>query len=414
MHHTFKHTLHSCYLGYITQAINNNLAPILFIVFQNQFNISFEMLGRLILINFGTQLIVDVAALRLVDKIGYRTSMVLAHAFSAAGMMLMGILPHISASPYIGLVIATVTYAIGGGLIEILVNPIVDSLPGEAKASALSLLHSFYCWGHVVVVLLSTVALKLMGNSLWYFLPMIWALIPIYNLIRFIYVPLMPGIAAHEKLPVREMLASKLFIISLVLMLSAGASEQVMAQWASLFAEKGLKVSKIIGDLLGPCLFAVLMGTGRAVYGIWGHRINLKKVLLASSVMCMGCYMVTVFVQIPVVSLLSCALCGLSVSLMWPGVCSLAAEKYPKGGTVMFGMLAIFGDIGCSFGPWLAGAVSDIAKKSDNLIELGIANGLNPDQLGLKSGMLIAILFPIMMFIGVAVFKDYKRKAQDV
>lgn len=410
MGYTYKHTLLACYLGYITQAINNNLAPILFIVFQNQFNISFEMLGRLILINFGTQLIVDAAAIKFVDKIGYRLSMLLAHFFSAAGLILLGILPNILASQYSGLAIAVIIYAIGGGMIEVLVNPIVDSLPGEAKASALSLLHSFYCWGHVVVVLLSTITLELIGSSLWYLLPIVWAIIPIYNMIQFIFVPLVPAVGENEKLPVKKMLGSFLFLIALILMLSAGASEQAMSQWSSLFAEKGLKVPKIIGDLLGPCLFAALMGTGRLIYGIWGHKIHLKKALLASGIMCMSCYLITGFVQIPVISLLSCAFCGFAVSLMWPGVCSLAAERYPKGGTAMFGMLAIFGDIGCSLGPWLTGAVSDLAQKSNRLNELGNLNGLNPDQLGLKTGMLVAVIFPLMMFIGVTMFRDDKKQ----
>lgn len=404
MKYTYKHTLQACYFGYITQAIVNNLAPLLFVVFQNQFEISFEMIGRLILINFGTQLIVDALAVKFVDKIGYRVSIILAHVFSAVGLISLGTLPRIVSSPYSGLIIAVVIYAIGGGIIEVLVSPIVDSLPGDAKASAMSLLHSFYCWGQVGVVLISTVLLKLMGSSMWYILPILWSMVPIYNMIKFINVPLMPAVSEHEKLPIKQLINSKLFLVALLLMLCAGASEQAMSQWASLFAEKGLQVPKLIGDLLGPCLFAVLMGVGRTIYGVLGHKIQLKKALIMSTTLCIICYLVTVFVQMPIVSLLGCALCGFSVSLMWPGVFSLTAARYPKGGTAMFAMLAIFGDFGCSFGPWLAGIISDVSQKSNELIKFGATNGLNPEQLGLKSGILIASIFPFAMLLLMAFF----------
>ncbi|MHB8064459.1 MAG: MFS transporter [Ruminiclostridium sp.] len=410
MKYSYKHTLHACFFGYITQAIVNNLAPLLFVVFQSQFKISFEMIGRLILINFGTQLIVDALAIKFVDKIGYRVSIILAHFFSALGLIALGILPNIISSPYIGLIIAVVIYAVGGGLIEVLVSPIVDALPGDAKASTMSLLHSFYCWGQVSVVLLSTIFIKIMGNNLWYILPILWSLVPSYNLIRFIRVPLMPAVAEHEKMPIKQLINSKLFLVALLLMLCAGASELAMSQWSSLFAEKGLQVPKLIGDLLGPCLFAVLMGIGRLMYSVWGYKLHIEKALLISAAFCIACYTITAFVQIPIISLLSCALCGLSVSLMWPGVFSLTAERYSNGGTAMFGMLAIFGDIGCAFGPWLAGIISDVAQKSNKLIEFGRTNGLSLEQVGLKAGLLIASIFPLIMFFLMLIYKSSSMK----
>ncbi len=407
----YKSTLHACYLGYITQAIVNNLAPLLFIIFQNSFQISFEMIGRLILLNFGTQLVVDALAVKYVDRIGYRISIVSAHAFSAAGLIALGILPRLFPSAYAGLMVSVVIYAIGGGLIEVLVSPIVDSLPGDAKASAMSLLHSFYSWGQVGVVAVTTLLLRSMGDGSWYMLPVAWAIIPLYNMIRFIKVPLVEAMPEHEKIPVRKLLNSRLFITAMLLMLCAGASEQAMSQWASLFAEKGLQVPKVMGDLLGPCLFAVLMGTGRTIYGIWGHRIHLERSLAASAALCVACYLITVFVQVPVISLLSCAACGFAVSLMWPGVFSLTAGRYPKGGTAMFGILAIFGDLGCAFGPWLAGWISDFSQKSEKLLRLAAEYSLQPEQLGLKSGLLAAAVFPVIMLLGLAVFrtKDYSK-----
>lgn len=410
MTYTYKHTLYACYFGYITQAIVNNLAPILFIVFQNQFNISFEMIGRLILINFGTQLIVDALAVKFVDRIGYRISMVMAHLFSTVGLVALGILPGLLPHPYIGLLISVVIYAVGGGLLEVLVSPIVDALPGDAKASKMSLLHSFYCWGQVGVVLITTLLLKVIGSSLWFVLPVLWSLVPLYNLLRFIKVPLMPSVPEHEKMQVSRLLNSKLFLVALILMTCAGASELAMSQWSSLFAEKGLQIPKVVGDLLGPCLFALLMGIGRTIYGVWGHKINLRKALMASAALCITCYLVTALVTIPFISLLGCAVCGLAVSLMWPGVFSITSRHFPKGGTAMFGMLAIFGDLGCAFGPWLAGVVSDLSQKSVRLVQAAADSGLSTEQLGLKVGIFAAVVFPVVMLFGILLFKESNVK----
>ena len=394
MKYTYKHTLRACYLGYITQAIVVNLAPLLFVIFQDQYHISFEMIGRLILINFGTQIVADILSVKYVDRIGYRKAAVIAHIFCSVGLMSLGILPLIMPTPYMGLVIAVMIYAIGGGIIEVLVSPIVEFLPGDEKASAMSLLHSFYCWGQVGVVLLTTLLLKVIGSSYWFVLPILWAFIPLYNIKNFLKVPI---IEPHEDAPtmsIGELLSTRGFVIALLLMLCAGASEITMSQWSSLFAEKGLQVPKVAGDLLGPCLFAALMGIGRSIYGIWGHKINLNRALMASGILCVICYAVTIFVQNPFISLFGCAVTGLSVSLMWPGTFSLTSATYPMGGTAMFGMLAIFGDIGAAVGPWIAGVVSDAAG------------------LGLKAGLLAAIVFPVMLVIGVMLLKKLNTRSE--
>ncbi len=405
MKYTYKHTLRACYTGFITQAIVNNLAPLLFIVFQDKYNISFEMAGRLILINFGTQIAADYIAARYADRIGYRRAAVLAHLFCAVGLISLGVLPGILPDPYTGLMIAAVIYAAGGGFIEVLISPIVDSLPGDAKASAMSLVHSFYSWGQMAVVLITTLLLKALGTDIWFILPVMWSLIPIYNLFQFLKVPLMPAMPEEEKTPVRELFKTRTFVLALILMMCAGSSELTMSQWSSLFAEKGLQVPKMLGDLLGPFLFALFMGLGRTLYGAFGHKINLRSALVVSGVLCVACYAVTIFVQNPIVSLLGCAVCGLSVSLMWPGTVSLTAEAWPKGGTAMFGLLAIFGDLGASVGPWLAGLVSDLTLQAQDLVNIGQAYGLNPDQLGLKAGLLSALVFPIMLTVGVSMLK---------
>ncbi|WP_312643475.1 MFS transporter [Hydrogenoanaerobacterium sp.] len=409
MRYSFKHTLYACYTGYITQAIVNNLAPILFIVFQQQFGISFEQVGRLILINFGTQIAADLISVRYVDRIGYRKAAVLAHLLSVLGLVGLAVLPMLL-PPYLGLTTAVIIYALGGGLLEVLVSPIVESLPGEQKESAMSLLHSFYCWGQVFVVLVSTLLLWVFGTQIWVYLPVMWAIVPLINMFLFSKVPLMPPLPKEHLMPLRELLNSKFFGAALILMMCAGASELTMSQWSSLFAEKGLHVSKVIGDLAGPCMFAVLMGIGRTLYGIWGHKINLKNALLASGALCILCYLVTIFSPSPILSLIGCAVCGFSVSLMWPGTFSLTAEKFPRGGTAMFGMLAVFGDLGAAIGPWMAGYISDVAQGSQYFMQIGTERQMDPAQLGLKSGLLVALIFPILLVAGVIYFQKAKHK----
>lgn len=403
--YTFKHTLRACFTGFITQAVVNNLAPLLFIVFQDKYNISFEMVGRLILINFGTQIAADYVAARYADKIGYRRAAVLAHIFCAIGLIGLGVLPAIMPNPYTGLMIAAVIYAAGGGFIEVLISPIVESLPGDEKASAMSLVHSFYCWGQMAVVLFTTLLLKALGEDIWFLLPVMWSIIPIYNLFQFLKVPLMPTVPEEEKTPVRELFKTRTFLLVLILMMCAGSSELTMSQWSSLFAEKGLQVPKILGDLLGPFLFALFMGIGRTLYANLGHKINLRSALVVSGALCVVCYAVTIFVQLPIISLLGCAVCGLSVSLMWPGTLSLTAGAWPKGGTAMFGLLAIFGDLGAAVGPWLSGLISDLTLKAPKLVDIGRVYGLNPDQLGMKAGLLSAMIFPIMLIVGLSMLR---------
>ncbi len=410
MTYTYKDTLYACYFGYITQAIVNNLAPLLFIIFQDQFAISFEGIGRLILINFGTQIVADILTVRYADRIGHRKVLVTAHVMCAAGLIGLSVFPLVFANPYMGLVTAVVIYAIGGGIIEVMVSPVVESLPGDAKASAMSLLHSFYCWGQMGVVLITTLLVWALGGENWYLLPLLWSLVPIYNLYRFLKVPLMPVPPHEELISATSLFNSRIFGVALVLMVCGASSELTMSQWSSLFAEKGLLVPKLAGDLLGPFLFAALMGTGRLVFGIWGHRINLQNALLVSGIVCVGCYLVTVFARNPVVSLMGCAVTGLAVALMWPGTFSLSAAVYPRGGTVMFGILAVFGDVGAALGPWLAGLTSDIAQGSQRLVLWGASNGLNPEQMGLKMGLLVAVIFPVTFVLGILIVRQLRAQ----
>lgn len=405
--YTYKQTRYSCYLGAACQAITNNLAPLLFLIFQRQFGLSFEEVGRLILVNFVTQILVDLLCVRYVDRLGHRKAMILAHSLCGGGLILLGLLPALLPKnlAYAGLTLAVIVYASGGGLLEVLMSPIADALPGDEKEAAMSMLHSFYCWGQMTVVLVSTLLLKVIGDAAWPVLPILWAIVPFLNVYRFGKVPLAPPIPDEHKMTVRQLFNSKFFLLALVMMLGAGASEIAMSQWSSLFAEEGLGVTKVLGDLLGPCLFAVFQGTGRALYGVYGSRINLTKALFFCSLLCVGCYTLTVFAPSPILSLMGCAFCGLSVSLMWPGTFSMSAARFPAGGTAMFGLLAVFGDLGCSLGPWLTGLISDLFQKTSLSQTLIATTGLTASQVGLRAGLLAAAVFPLFMLVGVVVFR---------
>lgn len=378
------------YLGYITQAIVNNFAPLLFVTFQKSFDISLEKIGYLVTVNFCIQLFVDFIAAKFVDKIGYRISIVAAHLFAGTGLILMGVLPFAFADPYMGLICAIVFYSIGGGLIEVLISPIVEACPTDKKSAAMSLLHSFYCWGHVAVILLTTLFFVTAGIDNWRILSALWAVIPLANAVYFCFVPINTLVDCEKSAPIKELFKSKLFWILILLMICSGASEQGMSQWSSAFAETGLKVSKTLGDLLGPCMFAVMMGVSRVFYAAFSGRLKLMKFISVSCVFCVIGYLVSALSPVPALALVGCGICGLSVGILWPGVFSLAAERAPTGGTAMFAFLALAGDLGCSSGPTLVGIVS--SAFNDNL----------------RAGFLAAIAFPVALIIGIMMLKRSK------
>lgn len=388
----YNHTVFACYFGYVVQAIVNNFAPLLFLTFRNEFGIPLEKITSLITINFLFQLVVDVVAAKVVDKIGYRKCIVAAQFFSALGIAGMGFLPNLFSDPYYGLLISILLYALGGGLIEVLVSPIVEACPIKAKKAAMSLLHSFYCWGHLFVVLLSTLFFTLFGIENWRILALVWAVIPLINGFYFIKVPIAPLTAEGEQIPIKKLFSSKTFWLFIVIMVCAGASEQGMSQWASTFAEAGLNVSKTVGDLAGPSLFAITMGVSRVIYSKISEKVDLNKYMTACAVLCITSYAIASFSGNAAFSLVGCAMCGFSVGVMWPGAFSLASEKFPKGGTAMFAFLALAGDFGCSFGPTVVGVATDI---------------LNDD---IKRGVFAAVIFPALLIVSLLFMKKIKEK----
>lgn len=407
---TYRHTKYASYIGYITQAIINNLSPLLFVIFQKEFQISLEQIGFLISFNFGVQILVDFLAARYVDRIGYRNGMVLAHGLSALGLVGLGAFPGMLGMGYGGLLLATAMNAVGGGLLEVLVSPVVEALPGDEKDSAMSLLHSFYCWGHVAVVVLSTLYFNLAGSKNWQFLPMVWALVPFFNMFLFWKVPIRTLQEDGETMKIGELLKLRLFWLLFLMMVCSGAAEQAMSQWASLFAELGLQVSKNMGDLLGPCAFAVCMGSARTIYGIWGAKMKLKKVIGFCSVLCIFSYLLAVFAPIPLLALFGCAMCGFSVGIMWPGVFSLSSAACPQGGTAMFTILALAGDIGCGGGPGLVGIVSEWMDKRKPEGWSRLLADTDWTQLSLKAGILAGIIFPLGLLICVVILSRRRKK----
>lgn len=394
MRQNYQKTMYACFIGYIVQAVVNNFVPLLFVTFQKSYGISLPRITFLITINFCIQLAVDLISAGFVDKIGYRASVILAHVCAAAGLLGLTILPDLFSDPYWGIVLSVGIYAVGGGLIEVLISPILEACPTDNKEKAMSLLHSFYCWGHVGVVLVSTVFFALFGITHWKILTVLWVLIPVCNILLFAKAPIYSLHEEGEKgLTLKQLFSRKLFWVFLLMMLCAGASEQAVSQWASTFAEQGLGVTKTVGDLAGPMAFALLMGTARLIYGKYGDRLDLDRFMGGSCLLCMASYLCIVFVPVPLAGLLGCAVCGFSVGILWPGTFSKASAGIRGGGTAMFAMLALAGDVGCSGGPTLAGLVSS-----------AFGNDLH-------MGILAAIIFPVLLLVSLFLAKRCRKSA---
>ena len=384
MKYSYDCTMRACFTGYIVQAIVNNFVPLLFLTFQRTYHIPLQQITLLVTFNFGIQLLTDLLSIAFVDRMGYRASMVLAHILSALGLICLTVLPEWMGHPFAGILISVIIYAVGGGLLEVLVSPVVEACPSTHKEKAMSMLHSFYCWGHVGVVLFSSIFFKLAGIENWKLLAVLWTVIPILNALVFTRVPIAPVLPEGEEgMTIGTLFQNRTFWLLFVMMICAGASEQSVSQWASLFAEKGLGISKAAGDLAGPMAFAILMGTSRLFYGKYGDRINLDHFMIYSCLLCILSYLGISLFPAPLLNLIACAVCGLSVGIMWPGTFSKASTALPKGGTAMFALLALGGDMGCAGGPTLVGMISD--SLGDNL----------------KMGILAGIIFPILLLLGI-------------
>ena len=381
MQKNYRKTLTACYLAFITQAICANFAPLLFLRFHTNYGISLGQIALIPTAFFLTQLLVDVFCAKFVDAIGYRRSIVISEIASGLGLAGLAVIPDLFRDPFIGVLICVVIYAIGSGLIEVLASPIVEACPFEHKDAVMSLLHSFYCWGSVGVILLSTVFFSVSGIEHWKILACIWALIPLYNIWNFATCPIERLTEEGKGMTIRTLFKTPLFWLAIILMVCAGASELSMAQWASAFTEAALGFSKTVGDLVGPCLFAVTMGICRVIYGKYGAKMNLIWFMIGSGVLCLCCYLLASLSASPVLGLIGCVFCGFSVGIMWPGTISITSPRIPQGGTALFALLAMAGDLGGAFGPSLVGTVTQQA--GDNL----------------RTGTLVGSVFPIILIV---------------
>lgn len=387
----YKKTLAACYLGFVTQAISANYAPLLFLTFRSTYGITLETIAMIPVVFYLTQLFIDLAATKFADRIGYRRCVVASQVLSGVGLALMALLPDLLPVPFVGILAAVVLYAVGSGLIEVLVSPIVEACPFENKDGMMSLLHSFYCWGAVGVIGGSTLFFALFGVENWRILTLLWALVPLCNTLNFISCPIERLVEEGKGLRVRQLLRLPLFWLVILLMVCSGASEAAMAQWASAFTESALGVSKTVGDLAGPGLFAVFMGVARVLYGKFSEKLDLTRVMLFCGVLCAGCYLLASLSPAPLLGLAGCALCGLAVGIMWPGSISISSQKCPGGGTAMFAFLALAGDLGATVSPAVAGGFAEMAGGN------------------LKAGLLAATVFPVVLVLGLLVLKKTVR-----
>lgn len=387
----YKKTMIACYLGFITQAITANFAPLLFLKFHRDYEISLGRIALIPTVFYVTQLIVDVLCAKFVDKIGYRKCIVASEVCAAAGLIGLAFLPEILGSPFVGIIISVIVYAIGSGLIEVLCSPIVEACPFEHKEAAMSLLHSFYCWGSVGVVLLSTLFFAIFGIDSFPWLACVWALVPLVNVYNFATCPIEHLVEEGKGMHIRDLFQVPLFWVSILLMICAGASESSMAQWASAYVESAVGLSKTIGDLAGPCMFAIMMGISRVIYGKYGDRLNLMNFMLGSGVLCLACYLMASVSSNPLIGLAGCIICGFSVGIMWPGTISISSKRLPAGGTALFALLAMAGDLGGAFGPSLVGNITQHAN--DNL----------------QRGMLAGSVFPLVLIIALLIMKRMKE-----
>lgn len=390
--HNYQKTLRACYLGYITQAICANFAPLLFLTFQKTYSITLGEIALIPTVFFLTQLAIDFAATEFVDRIGYRTCVVASHILATVGLVMLAFLPDLLPVPFLGILISVMVYAVSSGLIEVLISPIVEACPFEHKESRMSLLHSFYCWGMVAVVLGSTLFFALFGLENWRILTVLWALVPFFNIFNFLTCPIERLVENGNGMGVKNLLRLPLFWLLILLMACSGAAENAMTQWASAFTEAAIGVPKTIGDLAGPCLFAALMGVSRVLCARMSRKADLGNMMLVCGALCIGCYLLASLSASPVLGLAGCALCGFSVGIMWPGTISLSAQACPAGGTAMFAFLALAGDLGGTVGPMTVGFVS------------GLANG------DLKQGFLVAAVFPVVLVAGLAILKSRRKK----
>ena len=388
----------ACYATNLSMSVVGNLPPVLFLTFRELYGISYSKLGLLVLINFVTQLCVDLVFSFFSHRFPTARTVRLMPVLTALGLLVYALWPFVfPQAVYAGLVTGTIIFSASSGLNEVLTSPVIAAIPSDDPDREMSRLHSVYAWGVVGVVLLATVLLRWLGRAHWQWIPLGMTALPIAAAVLFTTTDI-PALPTPEKLTdVMSFLRNGGLWLCVAAIFLGGASECTMAQWSSGYLEKAMGVPKMLGDALGVALFAFMLGLGRTLYSRFGRRI--ENVLLAGSVGAFACYVTAAVVQSPVAGLAACALTGLCVSMMWPGSLLVATGRFPAGGVFVFAMMAAGGDLGASIGPQLIGAVTDMM----------IAGGA-AEQAGLRAGMLLAALFPLLcIFVCMKLRKEANR-----
>lgn len=405
---TYKTTLRASYIGFLVQATVINLTPVLFIPLREQFSLSFGQLGLLVLINFITQVVCDLAFSHAVDRHGYRRFLVGAHIFVVLGLFLFSLSPLFMKTPYHGFIAGTVLFSAGGGLLELLLSPTVNAIPLENKSTSMSLLHSFYAWGQAGVVIITTLLIFALGRTSWPFVMIFWAIPPAINAFLFSRVPFAPSVPEHKREGFLKHIANSFFIVSLIAIALGAASELIMSQWSSAYLERVMFIPKALGDISGMAMFAIMLGLGRVLHGKYGKKLDLVNLMITGTITALICYLVVAFSTLNILSLIACALCGMAVSLLWPGILVLSSEKFPMAGTWLFAFLAASGDIGASVGPWIVGVISDNATSVAFIAKVAETYGMDAVQTGMRTGILVAALFPLGTLLCLLYIKKTK------
>ncbi len=389
----YKHTIRACYAGTFTMSLVSNLTPLLFVILMDSFGLTFEQVGRLTLVNFMTQIAADLVFSKPVDKWGVRPFVAGGHFLCTIGLVLFALAPmYAPHNTYIWFMVSTVLFSCGGGLLELLLSPIVQAIPGDEKARAMSMLHSFYAWGFILVVVLTTTALGVFGSANWPLIMITWAILPLATGIAFLKVPLAPQVSEEQRTRTGVLLSSAFFVVVVLGIAAGGAAEVSMSQWISAFTERALGLSKQMGDLVGVCMFALFLGIGRASYGKWGGKTDVTTLMLWGAVGSVLCFLGAALIPNPILAMACCAANGLCVSLLWPGSIVTAAARFPLAGASMFAILAAGGDVGAAFGPWAVGAVADVVPS------------------GLRGGLLVGTIYPAIMVVCMLVVRAMNRR----
>lgn len=405
----YKRVKAACYTVNVCMAITGNLSPLLFLTFRSMYGISYSLLGLLVLINFITQLTVDLAFSFFSHKFNVEKAVKYTPVINIAGLLIYALWPFVFPNHvYAGLLLGTIVFSASSGFAEVLISPVIDAIPSENPEREMSKLHSIYAWGCVGAVIVATAFLLVFGGERWQWLALLFITVPLTSCILFFKAKL-PVLATPERTSgAFAMLKRKGIWLCFLAIFLGGASEVTMAQWCSSYLEQALGISKVLGDILGVALFAVMLGLGRSLYAKYGK--NVGKVLFFGAIGATLCYFVAALTNLSFVGLFACAFTGFCVSMLWPGSLSVAAERFPMGGVFIFAFMAAGGDTGAAVGPQLVGVVTDVVAGSGMGLRLANSLGLTAEQIGMKAGLLVGMLFAFAaIFVYLAIWKGDKK-----